>query len=535
MLGTPHYISPEQAEGRAELDARTDVYATGIILYELMTGRLPFTGEHAYAIIHKQINAAPPVPSRLNPELGLEIDRVLLKALAKSPADRYPTPNALMKAFERAVSGSGLSDLDAARAEKAAALGELISQHTPGGSPYDTASRLTVSPRGKRAVIVPVLADPSPPDLTFGEWFELVVQRIRRAIEDIREQLRQRNLRDRIDIAVGELQSSVENLSVTPPPVQQQNPERIAAPVADESAVWADSQTGTPIIRPAPEKQRRIRRDWSMEPVDLRRRARARTRKWSGLYIHMVIFAIAMVAFFGVQAGIESAITEGLTDSQFIADNGQAVSDALLPLAQIPWMLGVAIMWGTGLISHALSVYNETGLPLAARRRRIDRRMTRMYGEHWRETATDRDYRPVKKEIEKGAEMRVGFWSHTVSALMLSVGALILLPMIEPIVIDAVAAAGNGPIPVTNWAAFFALFMWITVGIHALGLFVGTLTRKTTGEDALQREIERERRLSGYTPPPKEKRKTAPPEAESVRLTGDGEFTDSFIDEINRR
>ncbi|HRF97797.1 MAG TPA: protein kinase, partial [Aggregatilineales bacterium] len=67
MLGTPHYISPEQAKGTKDLDGRTDVYSLGVVLYELVTGRVPFMGDTSYAIVHAQITEKPPSPREINP------------------------------------------------------------------------------------------------------------------------------------------------------------------------------------------------------------------------------------------------------------------------------------------------------------------------------------------------------------------------------------------------------------------------------------------------------------------------------------
>lgn len=105
MLGTPHYISPEQAQGGMELDARTDVYSLGVVLYQMVTGRVPFTGDSSFAIIHDHIYTPPPSPRSLNPEVSPAVESVLLKALAKHPNDRYATPVDLVQAYEQALVG----------------------------------------------------------------------------------------------------------------------------------------------------------------------------------------------------------------------------------------------------------------------------------------------------------------------------------------------------------------------------------------------------------------------------------------------
>jgi Tol biopolymer transport system component len=97
-LGTPHYMSPEQASGNQELDGRTDVYALGCVLYEMLAGDPPFTGPTAPAIIARQL--VDPVPSlrTVRPTVPQELERAIEKALAKVPADRYDTAGAFVEA-----------------------------------------------------------------------------------------------------------------------------------------------------------------------------------------------------------------------------------------------------------------------------------------------------------------------------------------------------------------------------------------------------------------------------------------------------
>ena len=88
IIGTAQYLSPEQARG-APVDESSDLYSTGIVLYELLTGDLPFTGETPVEIAMKHLSQVPPAPSTIRPEIPRDLDLVVLRALAKEPADRY--------------------------------------------------------------------------------------------------------------------------------------------------------------------------------------------------------------------------------------------------------------------------------------------------------------------------------------------------------------------------------------------------------------------------------------------------------------
>lgn len=107
MLGTPFYISPEQAQGERNLTAQTDIYSLGVILYELITGEVPFHADTPYAIVHGHIYQHPKMPSQINPDLNGDVDDVIERALAKKPQERFPTASALMQAFLEALDSVG--------------------------------------------------------------------------------------------------------------------------------------------------------------------------------------------------------------------------------------------------------------------------------------------------------------------------------------------------------------------------------------------------------------------------------------------
>ncbi|MEP6591399.1 MAG: protein kinase [Gemmatimonadota bacterium] len=112
-IGTPAYMSPEQASGDSNLDGRTDIYALGCVLYEMLAGEPPFTGPTAQAIITRSITEAPRPLTRTRSAIPAAVDAVVLRALAKSPADRHATAtelaNALTDAEDQSRTMSGAS------------------------------------------------------------------------------------------------------------------------------------------------------------------------------------------------------------------------------------------------------------------------------------------------------------------------------------------------------------------------------------------------------------------------------------------
>jgi hypothetical protein len=121
MVGTVQYMSPEQVRGR-ETDARSDIYSLGILLYHLLTGRLPFDCESDYEVMRAQIEHAPPPPSRFAPGMPQELEAVILRAVEKDPEGRFAVAEEF-RAHLEAAAGPAYAASEAATAEYA--LSEL--------------------------------------------------------------------------------------------------------------------------------------------------------------------------------------------------------------------------------------------------------------------------------------------------------------------------------------------------------------------------------------------------------------------------
>jgi beta-lactam-binding protein with PASTA domain/predicted Ser/Thr protein kinase len=104
ILGTASYLSPEQAQGQP-VDGRSDIYSLGCVLYEMVTGRPPFLGDSPVAVASKQVLEQPTPASRLNPDVTADLDAVILRALAKNPANRYQSAEEMRADLERAKRG----------------------------------------------------------------------------------------------------------------------------------------------------------------------------------------------------------------------------------------------------------------------------------------------------------------------------------------------------------------------------------------------------------------------------------------------
>ena len=99
LLGTPQYMSPEACESKRDIDHRTDIYALGVLLFQMMTGVLPFDGESMGEVLVKQVTMLPPAPRGLNPAIPPSVEQILLRCLAKRADARFPTMQSVREAL----------------------------------------------------------------------------------------------------------------------------------------------------------------------------------------------------------------------------------------------------------------------------------------------------------------------------------------------------------------------------------------------------------------------------------------------------
>ncbi|WP_419045017.1 Stk1 family PASTA domain-containing Ser/Thr kinase [Enorma massiliensis] len=104
VLGTAHYVSPEQTRGQ-ELGPTSDIYSLGVVMYECATGQVPFDGDDAISVALKQVNELPVPPSQLNPNLDADLERIILRCMEKDPANRFQTADELRQTLNAYLAG----------------------------------------------------------------------------------------------------------------------------------------------------------------------------------------------------------------------------------------------------------------------------------------------------------------------------------------------------------------------------------------------------------------------------------------------
>lgn len=370
MLGTPHYISPEQALGDKTLDGRTDVYSFGVLLYEMLVGRLPFTADTPYAIVHKHIYASPPAPSALNPDIPPAVERVLLKALAKSPVDRYPTATALMTDLMRALQTTGMDELDASRIERAQQLSQSIVMNTPGGRRYSTVSMVN----GRKLVMLPdvhpQMVAQQAQSLSWQGWIALFMERLKEAIDDIRAQLRQRGIKDRMKTVTVEFTDTIRQVTDGAVDIQIAN---LTKPSDSQTPRAGRIQAAAPVQR---RNIRMLQEDWGTDEDFVRRRVNKRLHDRRGLIVHVLIYVLVALSLLSVNPALQEGMASFLASPDFIEALGQSTASSLAPLGTLPIELIIILGWGGGVLSHIVRVFYRTGRRQQHKLHVINREMT---------------------------------------------------------------------------------------------------------------------------------------------------------------
>jgi serine/threonine-protein kinase len=161
VIGTPEYMAPEQAGGE-RIDHRADVYALGVVLYEMLVGARPFVAETPIGVLLKHLQDVPPSVLEARPELPLAVDQVIMRALAKDPSERFASAGALAGAFREAFGGSSVASLTPVAAAGTSATAPSMTADAVAPSSRET--KATASSRATQAIPV------TPTTPASGSW-----------------------------------------------------------------------------------------------------------------------------------------------------------------------------------------------------------------------------------------------------------------------------------------------------------------------------------------------------------------------------
>lgn len=488
LLGTPHYISPEQAMGNSDLDSRTDLYSFGIVLYELVVGRVPFSADTPFAIIHDQIYRPLPKPSTINPEISPAVDAVLEKALAKNPAERYATATALVDAFRSAATQSGLNTLNPDRSSVASqSLAKVRSEQnrlSPSASfPLDDEDEAPSIPAPRAAE----------PEEDSPEWWGRGMnnsQPPRRpsfqtpptppGFQTPPTPPEYREKRKHVVEASFDLSNAGKALKEAGNVVREVFEEISSQTINLEKDIDLAAMDDEAAIRKRVEKQLNTRKEFSM---------------------HLVVFGLVNVLIWLIFGMVNSG--EGGIAAVF---NGA-----------FPWALIVTLGWGAGLMAHAVETYYTTGQRARARLQAIHDEFYRLYGENWHRT-NRKELRKVRDRVNGELSKKREWFEHLAVFIPINV-------MLWSIFL---ATGGDYfPFPVIVTLAWGA-------GLLAHGIEYRSQDEKAR-ENAISRAVEQERDWLYNGEKPKRDQSFLQSRRDrdaEIRLTEDGELTDSMVQQF---
>jgi len=475
IVGTPHYLSPEQASGQYEIGPGADIYALGVMLYEMVVGRVPFSAETPHSIVHDHIYTAPPEPSEVNPEIPYEVEQVLLKALEKDPQDRYATANALMVAFKVATQESGLIELREDRAEIAAQsivnLRKQKSTARPSNieAEFDTSAvREVIADAGK------LLSSKLSPQV--NEWLGSARDAVRKAVSD------------------------VDDRPYTPPTSED-----------------LDKQ-----IKRRVERRMRARGAW-------------RTHVVVYFVVNAMIWASYMFSTNLAAVSIQQEIDMEFAARNW---EQVAELEIGLAAVQQPWALVLALFWFGGLMAHRVAVGDLSTRVRDKRERHLMDALSAKHGANWQKTITEAQYVQVEKKVEKHFCNLRAFHQHVAVFAFGSVAIVATFRMTREILVQAAQLleiqdlqqeAESMQALIAQPAFLPFVLVWLVIlTIHAIK------TYHDKPQD-MEEEMERERSWTyrRHNTPYPDKRKNNLEDASPapvVRLNADGELTNSTVE-----
>jgi serine/threonine protein kinase len=493
MLGTPQYIAPEQALGSQNLDARTDLYSFGVVLYEMVVGQVPFSGDTPYAVIHDHIYRALPAPSSLNPDVSPQVEAVLIKALAKQPDERYGSAAELMGELRAAFAGQSVGTPFMASDPKPNTLADAPLR-VPTAPPVDVGTRHVSSAADPIATGIPSPAPRRKVEFSIDLGSEDINQELRKAGDELKKAGKE------IGAALREVGDEIRR-EFTEEDKSRRKAKNDEArrswqgwggwqPSEQQRARWqGQSENWTSWTQEAEEDDNPKEMPTDEESF-LRRRIKKRHDARNGFIAHSVTYfgvnALLWLIFLFVQRGIDGFGSPG---------------------GEFPWPMLVSLFWGAGYLAHIAETYFTTGERAAKRDRDTLHAMRARFGPEWYNIASKKQYKDTRRRVTAVSRELQGFLEHLGAYVGVNGG------------LWAIYLFSGGDFP---WPIFVSFFWGLGLVGSAISAISGYANQdKVEGEIA--RELERE--LSYDDEKPKRKN-------DGIRLTDDGELTDSMIEEI---
>ena len=471
MLGTPHYISPEQALGAQNLTSATDLYSLGVVLYELVTGRVPFTGDTPYSIVHSHIYDPLPAPRSLRPEVSEAVEDVLVQALSKEPTSRFPTASALIEAYRAAL---------AAPAAAPPAPVEEAPDEEPGILPAfdpfagDSSTVILDSSDPAASAAIPVArAAEVAGELSYADKPKRPVIEASFDLSNVGDSLRQ----------VGEtLKQTFEEMG--------------------ESGGETDDDLAPP-----------------GDEVALRRRVERQMKKRGDLRKNFIAYVIVIPILW-----IIYGVTSGFIGSEFGADFPFNMA------ANFPWPAVVMLGWAAGLAGDVIDTWYKTGARAARRIAMLHQAFRAEYGPQWYRTAPRKELKAIRRRVDKPLKKRIDFFKNIASFAFIIPMLWVIYGATSGFLTTVVGADVPAAVVGFPWP-LIVMFFWM-IGIVNDGLGAASARRH---EGAIEREMERQRSLVGDEDWSPEKAKNDFQDDDTdLRVGEDGELTDSMVREIEQ-
>ncbi len=478
LLGTPHYISPEQAVGSQDLTPATDLYSLGVVLYELATGRVPFTADTPYAIVHAHIYDPLPAPRSVNPALSPAVEAVLVKALSKEPAERYATAAELVAAY-RAAAAEGPAQPEetafepapARPADRRSERSTAAAVPLPAVDPFDDLLNTISLPPEAPEVLNPSMAYPLDEEADYEKPKRTVIE------------------------ASFDLSQMGESLR------------RAGESIKETFEEWGEANPETDVDLAAPHDENALRRR-------VERQMKKRGDFWKNAIAYVIVMPILWIIF-----GVTSDIIGTSLGTGFPFN----------VVSEFPWPLIVMFGWGAGLATDAIETYHKTGRRAAQRLETLHDEFRAAYGPQWYRTAPRKELRAIRRRVDKPIKKRVDFFKNVASYLFI----IPMLWIIFGVSSGIIGSQFGTDFPFSVATQFpwplIVMFLW-GLGIVNNGFAVLSERRKQSN---VELEMERQRSLVNRSLWAEEKPKNDFRD-EEPRLTEDGELSDSLAREIER-